>query len=53
MLPSLTSVTGFSGFFIVDSVSMTSVILLADSIEKVNITKIIDSIIRLISICML
>ena len=50
MEPSLTSMTGFSGFCRVLSSERTSTIRSADSRDMVTITKIMETIIRLIRI---
>ena len=50
MLPSLTSVTGSSGFLSALSSESTSVILLADACEIVSMTKTIENIMRLMRI---
>ena len=51
MLPSGTSVLGFSGFLTVLSSVKTSQIRCIDAFEIVIITNIIESIIRLDNIC--
>ena len=53
MLPSLTAVTGCSGFLMVLSSSKTSATRLAEATDMVTITNIMDINIRLMSICML
>ena len=53
MLPSATLSTAFSGSVISLFSSSTSTIRFADAPERVSITNIIESILRLISICIL